>query len=94
MRASLLGLPEDAEWWASPGVGAVYWSIASGADSVRKARTAAESSGGSLVLMAAPPDLRREVGAWGTPPPTLELMQRLKAAFDPEKILNPGRFVV
>jgi FAD/FMN-containing dehydrogenase len=61
---------------------------------VRKARSAAESSGGSLVLMAAPPELRHEVGAWGAPPPTLELMQRLKAAFDPEKILNPGRFVV
>jgi glycolate oxidase FAD binding subunit len=94
MHATLLSLPQGAEWWASPGVGVVYWSIATGADTVRKARTAAESIGGSLVLMAAPPELRREVGAWGAPPPTLELMQRLKAAFDPEKILNPGRFVV
>ena len=44
--------------------------------------------------MAAPDDLTREVGAWGTPPPTLELMQRLKTAFDPGHILNPGRFVI
>jgi FAD/FMN-containing dehydrogenase len=44
--------------------------------------------------MAAPVALRREVGAWGSPPPTLELMERLKNAFDPGRILNPGRFVV
>ena len=94
VHATLLSLPEAAEWWASPGVGVVYWSIASDADTVRRTRNTAESSGGSLVLMAAPLELRREVGAWGTPPATLELMQRLKTAFDPEKILNPGRFLV
>jgi glycolate oxidase FAD binding subunit len=94
MHATLLSLPQGAEWWASPGVGVLYWSIATGPDTVRKARAAAESSGGSLVLMAAPLELRRELGAWGSPPATLELMQRLKTAFDPEKILNPGRFVV
>jgi glycolate oxidase FAD binding subunit len=44
--------------------------------------------------MAAPPDLVREVGAWGTPPATLEVMQRIKDAFDPGHVLNPGRFVV
>jgi len=93
LDATLRGLPEGAEWWASPGVGVVHWSMAAG-DTVREARTAAEAARGSLVLMAAPTDMRREVGAWGTPPPTLELMQRLKTAFDPQRILNPGRFVV
>jgi glycolate dehydrogenase FAD-binding subunit len=94
LRATLLDLPADAEWWASPGVGVVHWSIATGAATVREARSAAESAGGSLVLMAAPIELRREVGAWGTLPSTLDLMQRLKKAFDPERVLNPGRFVV
>jgi glycolate oxidase FAD binding subunit len=94
LHATLLSLPDGAQWWASPGIGVVYWSIATDAESVRKARNLAESSGGSLVLMAAPLDLRQEVGAWGTSPPTLELMQRLKTAFDPDRILNPGRFVV
>ncbi|HZK72740.1 MAG TPA: FAD-binding oxidoreductase [Clostridia bacterium] len=94
LRATLLSLPAGAEWWASPGVGVIYWSIASGVDTVREARSAAESAGGSLVLMAAPIALTLEVGAWGTAPPTLELMQRLKTAFDPDRILNPGRFVV
>jgi glycolate oxidase FAD binding subunit len=94
LQATLLGLPAGAEWWASPGVGVVHWSIATTAQTVLEARTAAESAGGSLVLMAAPAGLRRELGAWGTPPSTLELMQRLKNAFDPKRVLNPGRFVV
>jgi len=44
--------------------------------------------------MAAPDDVKNKVGAWGTPPPTLDVMRRLKDAFDPNHVLNPGRFVV
>ena len=94
LHSTVAGLPPGAGWWASPGVGVAHWSIATGAETVRDARSAAESAGGSLVLMAASPDLTLEVGAWGTPPPTLELMQRLKTAFDPGHVLNPGRFVI
>jgi glycolate oxidase FAD binding subunit len=94
LHGTLQSLPAGAEWWASPGVGIVHWSISSGAETVRDARAVAESAGGSLVLMAGPEELRREVGAWGSRPPTLELMKRLKNAFDPGRTLNPGRFVV
>ncbi len=94
LRATLLALPAGAEWWASPGGGVVNWTIATSTDTVREARSAAESAGGSLVLMAAPIEVRRELGAWGTRPPTLALMQQLKAAFDPQRVINPGRFVV
>lgn len=94
LRGTLTRLPVAATWWASPGVGIAHWSIATSHETVRDVRSAAESAGGSLVLMAAPDDLKREVGAWGTPPPTLHVMRRLKAAFDPERVLNPGRFVV
>ncbi len=94
LRETVAGLPPGAGWWASPGVGIAHWSIATGAETVRDARSAAESAGGSLVLMAAPLDFTREVGAWGTPPATLELMQRLKTVFDAGHVLNPGRFVV
>ena len=44
--------------------------------------------------MAAPAELTRKVGAWGGVPATIEVMQRLKTAFDPGHVLNPGRFVV
>ena len=30
---------------------------------------------------------------WGAPPPSLELMRRIKREFDPLNILNPGRYV-
>jgi glycolate oxidase FAD binding subunit len=94
VRPILTSLPEGSEWWASPGVGIVHWSIGTSIETVRLARAAAEAAGGSLVMMAGPEALRREVGAWGRTPPTLELMMRLKNAFDPGRNLNPGRFVV
>jgi glycolate dehydrogenase FAD-binding subunit len=93
LRRIVESLPAGAEWWASPGAGVAHWSIDAGVATVQAIRAAVEAARGSLVLMAAPEDLMREVGAWGTPPETLDVMRRLKQAFDPADILNPGRFV-
>ena len=94
LRRVISGLPPGAHWWASPGIGIAHWSFDGGSEDVRGARAAAEAAHGSLVLMAARPDVTATLGAWGTPPATLELMTRIKRAFDPAGILNPGRFVV
>jgi glycolate oxidase FAD binding subunit len=47
-----------------------------------------------LAVTAAPPDLAAELQVWGAAPANLELMRRIKQEFDPENLLNPGRFVV
>jgi glycolate oxidase FAD binding subunit len=47
---------------------------------------------GSLVVLEAPPALLRQIDVWGTSP-ALSVMRRLKAGFDPQATLNPGRFI-
>jgi glycolate dehydrogenase FAD-binding subunit len=82
-----------ADWWASPGVGVAHWVGDIDAEAVQLARRAAEQAGGALVLLAAPVDLKRQVGTWGTPPATLPLMSNLRDAFDPNRTLSPGRYL-
>jgi glycolate oxidase FAD binding subunit len=88
------GIPQGQRWWCSPGVGVAHWLDAGDAEQVLRLRSAAEREGGSLVLLAAPLALKRRVGAWGSPPATLDLMRRLKDAFDPGRSLSPGRYLV
>jgi glycolate oxidase FAD binding subunit len=94
LREIVAALPGGDEWWASPGVGIANWVVSGDAEIVREVRARAESAGGTLVMLAAPDDLMRDAGAWGTPPATIEIMRKIKRAFDPDSVLNPGRFVV
>jgi glycolate dehydrogenase FAD-binding subunit len=94
LRSIVDNLGSDQQWWASPGIGIANWSVAGGAEDVRAVRTAAAAAGGSVVLLAGPAEFRHDAGAWGTPPATLHLMRRLRSAFDPNQVINPGRFVV
>jgi len=48
---------------------------------------------GSVVLHAAPPDVRAAVDVWGRPPAALPLMKAVKQRLDPDRRLAPGRFV-
>ncbi|HET6982226.1 MAG TPA: FAD-binding oxidoreductase [Myxococcaceae bacterium] len=48
---------------------------------------------GSVVVHAAPPEVRGAVDVWGPPPAALPLMRAVKDRLDPGRRLAPGRFV-
>lgn len=56
------------------------------------ARAAAARGRGTWRIERAPLALRREVDVFGDPGPRLALLRRLKAEYDPQGMLNPGRF--
>src|SRR6266571_1724409 len=61
-------------------------------DQVRSLRANIASSGGTLFVEKAPPEIRRETDAWGDVGATTSLMRSTKEKFDPQSILNPGKF--
>jgi len=62
-------------------------------DAVSRLRAFAQEAGGNLVILEAPPEVKRRVDVWGLAGTAVPLMRRPKAEFDPQRILNPGRFV-
>jgi glycolate oxidase FAD binding subunit len=61
------------------------------AESLAQFRREVESAGGHLTLLKQPFD--SSVPMHGEAAPTLPLMQKIKQQFDPNRILNPGRFL-
>lgn len=60
---------------------------------ISRLRSFAQESGGSLVMQEAPTELKSRIDVWGSVGKALPLMRGLKEQFDPQRILNPGRFV-
>lgn len=64
---------------------------------VADTRPRLERAGGSLVVERATRDVKHLLaahgGVFGDPGPGRELMRRLKDAFDPGRVLSPGRYV-
>lgn len=60
---------------------------------VSKLRARLHEIHGHLVVESAPSTLRKSINAWDDIGATFKLMQALKHKFDPNGILNPGRFV-
>jgi glycolate oxidase FAD binding subunit len=56
-------------------------------------RGSLRASGGSVVILRPPETLRGEIDVWGCRSDALPLMREIKKRFDPQRILNPGRFV-
>ncbi len=48
---------------------------------------------GHAVMTSAPVAWKNGIDVWGPAPPSLALMRTIKQQFDPQRILNPGRFI-
>lgn len=56
-------------------------------------RAELSAAGGYLVLQHAPAALKKAFSPWGPPRADWAMMARIKNAFDPEGVLNPGRMI-
>ncbi|MGI8550899.1 MAG: FAD-binding oxidoreductase, partial [Dehalococcoidia bacterium] len=100
--AQLLGLSlgesgEAVEIAASPGAGIVrgYWrSVPSGLlNLVSTLRRELGHFGGTLVVERCPAEVKSSLDVWGSDDQDLDLMRDMKAALDPDGMLNPGRYL-
>jgi glycolate oxidase FAD binding subunit len=93
--------PHSAEIVGYSGVGLAHarWPLPEGIDAavvtekLNALRATLAGEGGYAVVEDAPDDLRSAIDLWGPPPSTLPLMRALKAQWDPQGILNPGRYI-
>jgi glycolate dehydrogenase FAD-binding subunit len=60
---------------------------------IDRARERLDPIGGSVIVLRAPDHFRGRVDVWGPDRGALSLMREIKRRFDPNRILNPGRFV-
>lgn len=83
-------LPAGSRYVAQMLVGEVTfgtdWAVG-----INSLRAWAESVNGALVVVSQRPDAYESIDPWGTPPASLDLQRRLIAAFDPARVINPGR---
>jgi glycolate oxidase FAD binding subunit len=63
------------------------------AEVIADVRALAARLGAACVIERCPPDLKRDIDVFGDAPPSLALMRAIKAEFDPNGVLSPGRFV-
>jgi len=61
-------------------------------ETLRHARDAVHSAGGSLIVERAPLSVKAGIDVWDYNGDSLAIMRGLKAQYDPNRILNPNRF--
>jgi FAD/FMN-containing dehydrogenase len=84
---------QKLEFQVSTGTGCIrVFSPSAHAADMTSLRRAAHYLGGSLIIENAPPEVKKEFGAWGDLADTKGLMERIKQQLDPDHLLSPGRF--
>lgn len=88
----------DHEWVLDVAAGLFWFGInscdpAPVDDLLRQLRSAAEVRQGYAMLASAPRKWYRQISAWGTPRPSLDLMRSIKLSWDVGDILNRDEFI-
>jgi glycolate oxidase FAD binding subunit len=94
-------MPEsEAKLQGTSGLGWVQWrfaadgfDVADVAAKIEKLRSHCQQNGGFLTLLQAPKSLKQAIDVWGYSGNALGVMADIKAKFDPQRQLSPGRFV-
>ena len=92
-RAAVDRVPSGWSYQASFGVGEVRLGGpgAEAAPALSTLRSWAEAARGAVVIERGPAELYATLDPWGDPGSSLALQRRVKAAFDPLGVCNPGR---
>ncbi len=94
-QAALGAAGDDARVWGYADSGLVFVSLA--ADAIASVSTSLRErfrpQGLSVIVDAAPPELKAKLDIWGGSDEGLEIMREIKRRFDPKATLSPGRFV-
>ena len=97
-----LGLPPAVV--ADPGFGMfrLFWWAGSVSDwiedslvleTILRTRQLAREAGGFATVEQCPLSIKKQIDVWGEHPDGMDIMRRIKQKFDPQGILNPGRFL-
>ncbi len=88
---------EDVAIVAQPGYGMMHAHWFGGnagiSEVIRHARDVVRGVGGSMIVERAPLSVKSGLDVWDYQGESLEVMRRLKAQYDPNRILNPSRFI-
>ena len=96
--------PSGLRWRATTqtaqGVIDVHWLDVDGESStehvsaaISKTVQAIQRVGGTTVVTHAPTSLKETLDVWGQPTSAIGTMRNLKRQYDPDRLLNPGRFM-
>ncbi len=87
-------LPEVSSWIAAADSGLMFLEVPSiDAETIDRLRRQLGPLQARLTVETAPTELKETINVWGPAGPGARLMHNIKREFDPQSLLNPGRYV-